>query len=117
MESKNDKTKKRRLEIGRSPSFKIEIPGDESQKEILLGKWKSVKSRVKGNNANVMEVLLDFWLTNNSDEISVDNCKKDPKLAPSFVSCQRKNMFQEIFVCSKDSISALVDQVSAVKNF
>ena len=62
----SERMKKRRAEFGRQPSFKIEFPGDESQKDLLLGKFMQVKKQLKLNNTDVAHSLLDFWILFNS---------------------------------------------------
>lgn len=91
----------------RAPSFKIELPGDDSVKNRIKTKMNHVKKQISeksskpGNLAEVIESALDAWISLNDDA-------SGPKVSSEQYVAKTKTS-QEMYLVCHDSIQKLTD--------
>ena len=112
MMSAKDRMKIRRAEFGRPSSFKIECPGNQEQKDMLLGKLRSVRGITKQNNTDLLHTVLDFWKLHHPDNHNeTQGMAMDTTYASSYVPCSKEHVNQELFISTKEAMNSLLLQV------
>ena len=111
MTSAKQRMKIRRAEYGRTPSFKIEFPGNEEQKDFVFAKLRAVKEEIKQNNTELLHTVLDFWNLHHSKSTSeTEGTPMETTFASSYIPCSKEEVNQEHFICTKIAINSLLRQ-------
>ena len=95
----------------RTASFRIEIPGDDEKKSVLLGKMQLMRTLLFNkfkrpvNNNDILSEALDFWLLKHQPNV------EDTSSPASFVEAKVENTKQNAFITAESSVQNIVDNV------
>jgi hypothetical protein len=105
----------------RPPSFKISVPGDDAQKDIifsLLHRAKDILVRQMNrpvNNADILEAIFKTFLDKYSQEKHKEN--EDTLDFNTFLQVEEKDCNQKIFLTAESSLKKLVNVVENHSKF
>ena len=95
----------------RTTSFRIEIPGDDEKKAVLLGKMQLMRTLLFNkfkrpvNNNDILSEALDFWLPKHQPNV------EDTSSPASFVEAKIEDTKQNAFITAESSVQNIVDIV------
>ena len=98
----------------RPPSFKVEIPGDGTFKQLFLEKMQKVRTVLVGklqrpvSNADIIGVALDTWL----EDCGGDKAQPQQASSPA-LPLQEKDTDQEVYMVAVSSLKNLIVRVQA----
>lgn len=90
----------------RTPAFKIEVSGDSSVKENILGKLHQIRDSLRISDpgtttATVLENVFDFWIKEHTH-------KEQEAMVNTYVPVAEKRENQRMFICAEDSLAKLM---------
>ncbi|KAJ8314865.1 hypothetical protein KUTeg_007015 [Tegillarca granosa] len=100
--------------VSRPPSFKLEIPADETNKQIIMDKMHKVRDRLVRlsnrpvNNREILETVLDKWIEANCQENQARH-----SIGGSYLKVKKQDVNQKLFITAQKSLMKLVDIASA----
>ncbi|KAJ8297993.1 hypothetical protein KUTeg_024524 [Tegillarca granosa] len=100
--------------VSRPPSFKLEIPADETNKQIIMDKMHKVRDRLVQlsnrpvNNREILETVLDKWIEANCQENQARH-----SIGGSYLKVKKQDVNQKLFITAQKSLMKLVDIASA----
>jgi hypothetical protein len=110
-----DRMKKRRLEHGRPPNFKLEFPGDSEVSKCLKDKMKQVKSMLAEGDptrqvtyTTVLETVLDEWVIKHQPAAKRTEESSGQSRINPYTPTPKECVNQPVFLTSKDSVDMLL---------
>ena len=92
----------------RPPSFKIEIPGDDSRRIDFYEKMQKVRETLMRklnkpvNNYEIMENLLHLWTKSNSGDV-------EPRVPATYMKVPKSQANKDFFVTTMPSVTMRMD--------
>ena len=96
--------------VARKRGFKLELLGDDSERDSLRSKFQQIKqsSNDRLTNTDVLNKVLDIWICSNLEQSHAGAPAGNVQPPPAYHKCDKEDTNASIFLCTHSSVENLV---------